>query len=128
MRPLPSELIAGIRKILADTIAPELSSDHARSRLAEIRAVLAQIDWDDGAFVLKSQAAALADCLTASGPWAPAALPQPPATETLAGYVEYGDRLGAVAIDVMDHLGAHLDEHPEDLEARAHLQRLLDVV
>ncbi|CAA0129968.1 Uncharacterised protein [Mycolicibacterium vanbaalenii] len=128
MRPLPSELIAGIRKILADTIAPELSSDHTRARLAEIRAVLAQIDWDDGAFALKSQAAALAACLTESGSWVPEALPQPPATETLAGYVEYRDRLGAVAIDVMDRLRTHLDEHPEDLEAQARLQRLIDVV
>ncbi|NMH98227.1 hypothetical protein [Pseudonocardia acidicola] len=47
MRPTPSETIAGIRAILKDVVEPEVGSEYARSRLREIRAVLAQIDWND---------------------------------------------------------------------------------
>lgn len=47
MRPTPAEAIAGIRRILRDVVEPEVGSDYARSRLREVRAVLAQIAWDD---------------------------------------------------------------------------------
>ncbi|MDT3445630.1 MULTISPECIES: hypothetical protein [unclassified Pseudofrankia] len=49
MRPTPAETIAGVRAVLRDVIEPEVRSDFARARLREIRAVLAQIDWDDAA-------------------------------------------------------------------------------
>ena len=47
MRPSPAEVLAGIRRILKDVIAPEIGSELARLRLAEIRAVLAQVDWNN---------------------------------------------------------------------------------
>lgn len=53
MRPTPSETIAGIRKILKEVVEPEVHSEHALSRLREIRAVLAQTDWDDAALHLR---------------------------------------------------------------------------
>ena len=127
MRPRPSEVIAGIRKILADTVAPELSSDHARSRLAEIRAVLAQVDWDDVAFTQKSRAVALRECLESTG-WITAALPQPPAEESLAGYLHYRNALDAIAIDVLDRIDSHLDDHPQDDNVRAIRERLLEAL
>ena len=49
MRPTPAETITQIRRLLKDVIEPDLQSDYARSRLREIRAVLAQTDWDDAA-------------------------------------------------------------------------------
>jgi hypothetical protein len=64
MRPTPAEVIAGVRRILKEAIEPELTSDYARSRLTEIRAVLAQVDWDDSATALargNAEVAALAE-------------------------------------------------------------------
>jgi hypothetical protein len=52
MRPRPSELIGGVRSILKETIEPELSSEHAKARLREVRALLAQVDWDEAGFTL----------------------------------------------------------------------------
>ena len=119
MRPLPSEVIAGIRAILADTIAPELTNDHARSRLADIRAVLAQIDWDDAAFVLKARTSGLASQLTAAGAWAPDELPSAPQEESFDAYQQYWETLGDSAIKVMKRLAEHLAEHPQDATASA---------
>lgn len=47
MRPRPSEVIEAIRRILRDDVLPELTSPAARARVAEIRGVLAAVDWDD---------------------------------------------------------------------------------
>lgn len=48
MRPTPGEVIAGVRRILRDVVAPEVSSDYARAELRSVLAVLGQVDWDDG--------------------------------------------------------------------------------
>jgi hypothetical protein len=47
MRPAPQEIISGISRILKETIEPQLTDEHALSRLREVRAVLAQVDWND---------------------------------------------------------------------------------
>jgi hypothetical protein len=47
VRPTPSEVIEGVRRILRDVVAPEVSSEYARSRLRAVLAVLAEVDWDD---------------------------------------------------------------------------------
>ena len=47
MRPAPQEIISGISRILKETIEPQLTDEHAVSRLREIRSVLAQVDWND---------------------------------------------------------------------------------
>lgn len=128
MKPRPSEIIAGIRTILAETIAPELTSDHARSRLSEIRAVLAQVDWDDAGFVLESRTSVLAERLAQARHWVGAPLPDLPSEHSFDAYQGYGERLGVLAIDALERLIAHLDDHPDDEAARSIYQRLLEVV
>ncbi|MDO3402754.1 hypothetical protein QWI29_22160 [Mycolicibacterium neoaurum] len=124
MRPKPSEIIAGIRAILADTIAPELTGDHARSRLAEIRAVLAQVDWDDAAFTLKRRATGLAVALRDALQWVDR-LPDPPAQESFDAYLDYWEALGACAIGALDRLNVHLDDRPDDTDAWSCRHRIL---
>lgn len=124
-RPRPSEVIAGIRAVLADVIAPELTSDHARSRLSEIRAVLAQIDWDDSAFVTKQRALTLARSLQDASEWVGASLPEPPSEESLRAYEQYADALGVAAVDAIERLTVHLDRNPSDVAARSAYHRLL---
>lgn len=124
-RPRPSEVIAGIRSVLADVIAPELTSDHARSRLAEVRAVLAQVDWDDNAFAERERALALRRSLDAATDWIDVPLPEPPAVESLRAYEEFADRLGAIAAVAVERLSAHLDREASDEAARRAFGRLL---
>lgn len=69
MRPTPTELIAHVRRILRDVIEPELSSPYARSRLAEVRAALAQVEWDDAGLKLAGTAAALRGLLLRCQDW-----------------------------------------------------------
>jgi hypothetical protein len=128
MRPKPSELIAGIRAILADTIAPGLTDDHARSRLDEIRAVLAQVDWDDSAFALKARTSTLALRLKAADAWTPDHLPAAPEVESFAAYQQYWEALGAQAIGVLTRLADHLVEHPQDAVASVIYRELLAVL
>jgi hypothetical protein len=47
VRPTPAEVIAGVRRILRDVVAPDVSSDYALSRLRAVLAVLAEVDWND---------------------------------------------------------------------------------
>lgn len=128
MRPRPSEIIAGIRRILADTIAPELSSEHARSRLAEIRAVLAQLEWDDAAFALKARSLTLAHRLYRAHHWVNAQLPPAPVAESYDAYLQYWDSLAALATPALARMAAHLDEYPDDELVATLFTKLLDSV
>lgn len=47
MNPTPAEIIDGVRRILKDVVEPHVASPYALSRLAEVRAVLAQVDWNN---------------------------------------------------------------------------------
>ncbi len=125
MRPKPSELIAGIRAILADTIAPGLTDDHARSRLDEIRAVLAQVDWDDSAFTLKARASTLVLRLRAAAAWTLDDLPEAPEVESFDAYQQHWEALGFLAIGTLTRLADHLVEHPHDAVARVIYRELL---
>jgi hypothetical protein len=113
---------------LAETVAPELTSEHARLRVSEIRAVLAQIDWDDAGFQLKSRAGVLAERLAQSGPWVDGRLPDPPGEESFEAYQAYWGQLSAVAVGALEALAAHLDNRPDDDLTRATYQRLLGCV
>jgi ribosomal protein S15P/S13E len=126
MRPRPSEIITGIRSVLAETIEPELTSGHARSRLSEIRAVLAQVDWDDAGFQLKSRTSVLAERLAEADLWVGGALPNGPVEESFDAYQAYWEHLSALAVTSIERLTVHLDEHPKDDVARAVFERLLD--
>ncbi len=134
MRPLPSEVIAGVRRILKETIAPELTSDHARSRLAEVRAVLAQVDWDDAGFALAARNRVLRDALERIEEWRtadpartrafpPLTVRVSPEDRMTAHQVAYRD-LAAAAVATVDPLADWLAGHPDDVEARD-LQRAL---
>ncbi|WP_216892261.1 hypothetical protein [Nocardia alni] len=129
MRPSPSEVVAGIRAILAETIAPELTSEHARSRLAEIRAVLAQIDWDDAGFTLASRSDELARCLGAAGECIDGvSVPGRPSVANFESYQRHYDQLAGLAVEVLRRLRVHLDERPDDEAARAAYRTLLTAV
>lgn len=90
MRPTPAELIAGIRRILSEVIEPDLSSDHARTRLREVRAALAQLDWDNAGIELGGRVTRLRNLLLACVEWIDA----DPARSTHFGAV--GPRLRSV--------------------------------
>ncbi|MFI7195158.1 hypothetical protein ACIBQ0_35975 [Nocardia nova] len=129
MRPRPSEVVAGIRSILAETIGPELSSEHARSRLAEIRAVLAQIDWDNVGFALTARSAELARWLERAGQHVgEVVVPNRPETENYAVYERYYEELAELAVQVLGRLRTHLDEQPGDEPARHAYRGLLAAV
>ncbi|GAA1651721.1 hypothetical protein [Georgenia ruanii] len=129
MRPLPSEVIAGVRQILKETIAPELTSAHARSRLEEVRAVLAQVDWDDAAFALARRNRALADALRRIEDWRsgdprraetiPACTVRMPKVDSLAAHQAAYAELAAAAVAVVEPMADWLVAHPSNAEARA---------
>lgn len=125
MRPSPSETIAGIRTILADTIAPELTSEHARARLSEIRAVLAAVDWDNAGFTLAARSSALAVALESPAQRASEIVPTAPTAQTFEDYGRYHDKLAVLAVDVMADIRARLAENPDDELLTAELQGIL---
>lgn len=138
MRPLPSEVIAGVRRILKETIEPELSSGHAKSRLAEVRAVLAQVDWDDTAFTLAARNRDLAEVLgqverwRASSPVREAAIPacaaRLPDEDRLAAHQDAYLGLAGTIVVLLDPLQDWLSCHPDDVEARDLLRALLSAL
>jgi hypothetical protein len=69
MRPTPAETITGVRRILKDVVEPEVGCEYARARLREVRAVLAQIDWDDPGLRMLRRYETLAELATEVGYW-----------------------------------------------------------
>ncbi|HWD05867.1 MAG TPA: hypothetical protein VG497_22255 [Kribbella sp.] len=69
MRPTPDELITHVRRVLRDVVEPELTSSYARSRLAEIRAALAQIPWNEAGLRLADASDTLRDLLLKCRTW-----------------------------------------------------------
>lgn len=128
MRPLPSEVISGIRALLAETIAPELSSEHARSRLQEVRAVLAQIDWDNAGFDLAHRCDVLGDALRAAERWNTEALPERPQAARLEDYQRYHDALSAMAARTLATLREPLATSPDDSDVAVAYRRVLGAV
>jgi hypothetical protein len=125
MRPRPSEIIAGVRTVLGDTIAPAVEGDHARARLHEVRAVLAQIDWDNAGFQLSERADRLGDALRDAQPWLAGELPPQPATREYAALEEYYERLAAVAVATLSRLRTARRLEPDDDAAAASHRALL---
>ncbi|KOS58197.1 hypothetical protein [Rhodococcus rhodochrous] len=127
MRPLPSEIIAGVRRILKESIEPELASGHARAKLREVRAVLAQVDWDDAGFVLSARNRSLTDALREIESWRvedsvrSAMLPEsavvPPAADCLAAHQACYEQLAASAVALVEPLSDWIAAHPEDARA-----------
>ncbi|GLZ15954.1 hypothetical protein Acsp04_61890 [Actinomadura sp. NBRC 104425] len=133
MRPTPAETIAGIRRILRDVVEPEVGSEYARQRLREVRAVLAQIDWDDAALRLRRRDQALRGLLADARTWIEAdparrrafadllpqlAGPGEPVPEELAALNAVHARHAAVLTEVAGRLATWLRAHPEDAGGR----------
>src|SRR5690606_33760499 len=55
----PGEAAEGIRKLLRATIGPELGSEQAVFTLRRIMTILRETNWDDAAFALMAENAAL---------------------------------------------------------------------
>jgi hypothetical protein len=128
MRPRPSEIVTGIRAVLADTIARELSSEHARSRLAEIRAVLAQVDWDNAGFALQKQCDSLAAALTQAQQWTRQAVPVAPTQHSFDAYQQHWEQLATLAVAAQVTLSSHIAAHPDDQPAAQAYRQLLNAL
>ncbi|MBH0119530.1 hypothetical protein I0Q12_08345 [Rhodococcus sp. CX] len=138
MRPLPSEIIAGIRRILKESIEPELTSGHARSRLEEVRAVLAQMDWDDFGFTLASRNRALAGVLEEIQAWRvadparstviPDVAAALPGHDRLAAHQSCFEELAGSVVALVDPLGDWVTAHPEDSDAARLRKELLEAL
>jgi hypothetical protein len=144
MRPTPAETITQIRRLLKDVIEPDLQSDYARSRLREIRAVLAQTDWDDAAAGLAATNTELAELVIECADWAeadPAREPvaahyrhsieeiraRPPAvTEPFEVHNRLNGAYGALLAGLADQVTRWHRQHPEDASARQLQRRLLE--
>lgn len=129
MRPTPAELISSVRRILRDVIEPELGSDYARARLAEVRAVLAQVDWDDAGIHLARETTALRGLLTDVRSWVDSderrkvhfghlsdglAVDADEPVDDFAGYNERHASYAAVVVALIDPLEDWLRDNPGD--------------
>lgn len=145
MRPTPAELVANVRRILRDVVEPEVGSEYARTRLREVRAALAQVDWDDAGLDLARDTEALRALLTECASWVAAdddrrthfaaQLPElasvaaeSPAAAT-DGFAEHNGRharYAGIAVTLVDPLATWLRTHPGDTTAADLNRRLLD--
>lgn len=75
MTPSPNQLIKGVRDLLRTSIGPELQSEQARFHLRKVMAVLRGTDWDEAAFALAREVAALQGVIAEASAWV-AAHPQ----------------------------------------------------
>lgn len=108
MRPTPTETASALRRVLKEVVAPELTSDHAKQRLEEVRVVLGQIDWDDAGLALRARVEALQELVGA--PLVPGS--------TYADLQGQHERLAALAVQ-------QLAEQPDDPQLREALVQLL---
>jgi hypothetical protein len=143
VRPTPSEVVQGVRRILRDVIEPDLTSEHARKQLRQIRAVLAQVDWNDAGFTLAERNRRLADALMDLRRWVEqdtqrmsafaAAAPAlqdiaAPGVATFDSQTEWERRLSAAAVAVVDPLADWLARFPDDRDVHALRRRVLDTI
>jgi hypothetical protein len=142
MQPTPAEVITGIRRILKDVVEPSVGSDYARSRLAEVRAVLAQIDWNDSLTELAKENITVSVLAGEAIDWIEAAperrtsfagvLPELAAAqlntvgpvEPFSVHNERSEAYSHLMISLTDELAAWLREHPADDGAADLLHRI----
>ncbi|MFC4000170.1 hypothetical protein ACFS2C_02750 [Prauserella oleivorans] len=127
MRPTPAELITHVRRVLRDVVEPELTSEYARARLTEVRAVLAQVDWDNAGLQVRSTATALRETLAEFRVWVDADERRqvhfgPSASLDLldtdaadfAGWNELHARYTGIVVSLIDPLEDWLRANPDD--------------
>lgn len=131
MRPSPADVITGVRRILKDVVGPEVASEYARSRLAEVRAVLAQVDWNDAALRLRQDVLVQRQLLAEIDRWRSASLdrvehfaavaPANICTELPATYDELDEVYRSEAASLVElnrSLAIWTRAHPHDVSAR----------
>lgn len=139
MRPTPAEVIEGVRRVLRDVVEPEVGSEYARSRLREVRAVLAQIDWDDAALRVREERNRIRDLLSEAQVWIAADDERARALANLDGRLEASPTPqqeplaeanasraaeAALLIEVADALAQWIAEHPDADDAQQLRRRL----
>ncbi|HEY0448697.1 hypothetical protein [Actinophytocola sp.] len=127
MRPTPAETIAGVRRILRDIVAPAVTDEYARTRLREVRAVLAQLDWDDAPLRLRTETETMRGLVAEFRRWAdePTTRPTTRAPETFAELNATHAEVAAQLAEAASRLDTWCREHPHDEDARALRQRLI---
>lgn len=143
MRPTPQELVDGVRRLLRDVVAPELTSAHAKHRLAEIRSGLAQVDWDDAGLRLRREVVTRRSLLEELQQWwmtDPSARPPAEVSElvrlaldgetadTFRAVAAQHDVVGAALAAVVGPLADHVAKRPQDVTAGALQARLVDLL
>lgn len=118
MRPRPSEIVTGVRAILKDVIGPELSSEHAKSRLSEVRAVLAQVDWDNAGFALAARNAALLKGLADAQEWSGQELPGWPENDDFEAHQLLYEKLAMLLIEALQLVRLKRMQKPDDGDLR----------
>lgn len=140
MRPTPAELVSHVRRVLRDLIEPELDSEYARARVREIRAVLAQLDFDNVGVLLVRNTTTLRELLLDCRSWIAEddrrATHFQPVFEELAdlpaetpadfsGHNDLHAHYSRLVIKLIDPIEDWLDITPDDSGARNLRRRLL---
>ncbi|MWA03244.1 hypothetical protein F8568_023270 [Actinomadura sp. LD22] len=140
MRPTPAETIAGVRTILRDVVEPAVDSEYARARLREIRAVLAQTDWDNAALRLRREVEGLRALLAEIRDWAEddperssafadlageVTGPAGPDQETFSALNDLRAAHAAALVEAADRLAGWTRSRPRDESARELRLRLI---
>lgn len=145
MRPTPAEIIVGVRRILREVVEPDVKSDYARAAVRDVRAVLAQVDWDDAGVRLLRENATLHRILLDCRDWISTdAARRGYFQQREADLHDVGDdelagasdepfddhnhrrmRYDQIVVDVIEPLADWLEQHPRDAEGQALRDRLM---
>jgi hypothetical protein len=120
MRPTPAEVVAGVRRILSEVVAPEVTSDYAASRLRAVLAVLADVDWDNAPLQVVQDNHDLRTLLEGCGSWV---ADDPGRAAALA---DYGATVRAGLTEPKPELAANLGSFADANELNATYRRLLE--
>lgn len=69
MRPAPHEIIAAMRDLLRENVAPEVTSEEGKLALRRIMAVLRDVNWDDLTLAMARENRELAAMAEVAGEW-----------------------------------------------------------
>lgn len=69
MKPTPNQMVDGIRAVLRETVLPASASDETQIAVRQIMVVLRETDWDEFAFALLRENAALAALAGEAAAW-----------------------------------------------------------
>lgn len=133
MNPSPQQAIDGVRRVLSDVIAPALADDVALAAVRDIRALLAQYDWNDVVPDMAERNVAGARLVQLCATWletmpgtaasqlsdAAMAMTQMPAAARYAHHVERAEGIDALLLGTHALARTVLADDPHDAAARA---------